>query len=401
MAELHPSPLAAWLMPGLSGLLALALAQSLFLVLALLLGRAGERQRANRMLAALVLLLSIFIAHAWLDLGGHLAQAPRLQRLLGPLPLLLGPLLWLYLQDLLQQGSRRLDLRAAGHALPFVLAALAWLPLLIWPQMLAGSPATPGTLPRPLLWFALFKALHLGTYLVLSLKLLRRAQAGEHGETEARLIRSLNHLSRLLAGGLAMAALLLVAENLGLASPFSPDLCAAAAFMLFVHGLAFVAMRLPLSYRPPLLAAAAPAPAPAPKKAPSASRLAAAERELALARLQASMTQEQGFRDGELSLEQLAEHLALTPAELSQLINQSCGLNFQEYLNSHRVEALKFSMRAPENRAKTVLDLALAAGFNSKSSLNRVFKKHTGLTPSQYREGNETPDSGPAAGPRA
>lgn len=363
MADLHTSALAPWLTPWLGALLALALAQSLFLALALLWGRAGERRRANRWLAALLLLLSVFIGHAWLDLGGHLAHAPRLQRLLGPLPLLLGPLLWLYLQSLLQQG-RPLDGRTAGHALPFLLATLAWLPLWIWPDALAsrfGAPSSPG--------------------------LLRQARACEHGAAEAGLIRSLSHLSHLLSGGLALAALLLVADNLGLASPLSPDLCAAAAFTLFVHGLAFVAMRLPLGYQPPLAPRSESAP-PRPKTPP---RLNPDEREQSLARLQASMAQEQRFRDGELSLEQLAAHLALTPAELSQLINQSCGLNFQEFLNGHRVEALKLSMRAPENRDKAILDLALEAGFNSKSSLNRVFKKQTGLTPSQYREGAEPP----------
>jgi len=389
MAALHTSALAPWLTPWLGALLALALAQSLFLALALLWGRAGERRRANRWLAALLLLLSVFIGHAWLDLGGHLAHAPRLQRLLGPLPLLLGPLLWLYLQSLLQQG-RPLDGRTAGHALPFLLATLAWLPLWIWPDALAsraGALSSPGLLPRPLLLFAGSKALHLGVYLFLSLRLLRQARACEHGAAEAGLIRGLSHLSHLLSGGLALAALLLVAENLGLASPLSPDLCAAAAFTLFVHGLAFVAMRLPLGYQPPLAPRSESTP-PRPKTPP---RLNPDEREQSLARLQASMEQDQRFREGELSLEQLAAHLALTPAELSQLINQSCGLNFQEFLNGHRIEALKLSMRAPENRDKAILDLALEAGFNSKSSLNRVFKKHPGLTPSQYREGAEPP----------
>jgi len=34
---------------------------------------------------------------------------------------------------------------------------------------------------------------------------------------------------------------------------------------------------------------------------------------------------------------------------------------------------------------RTFLELALSAGFNSKSSFNRVFREMTGMTPSQYR----------------
>ncbi|MCV2364885.1 helix-turn-helix transcriptional regulator [Paucibacter sp. DJ1R-11] len=377
-----------------SSLLALALAQSLLLAVALLLVRreGGARRPGQGLLAALVLLLAVFMAHAWLDLDGALHQAPRLQRLLGPLPLLMGPLLWLSLRRLLQQGPP-LNRRSAWHGLPFALASLAWLPLLIWPPQLQAEGDSQA-LPGPLLVFGLFKAAHLAAYLFLSLRLLRQAgaalkqqEAAASAALQTSLVRSLAGLSFLLAGGLALAALLFLAENLGLALPLSSDLCAALAFTAFVHGLAFVAMRLPLGYQPPLAPRSESTP-PRPKTPP---RLNPDEREQSLARLQASMTQEQRFREGELSLEQLAAHLALTPAELSQLINQSCGLNFQEFLNGHRVEALKLSMRAPENRDKAILDLALEAGFNSKSSLNRVFKKHTGLTPSQYREGAEPP----------
>lgn len=403
MLDLPASPWAPWLHPGLRGLLALALAQGLFLIAALLWGRAGARRPANRWLAALLLLLSVFIGHAWLDLAGALREAPRLQRLLGPLPLLLGPLLWLSLRELLQQGPPP-DRRSAWHGLPFALACLAWLPLWIWPPQMAPEAGGPAGAPWPLLLFGLFKAGHLAAYLGLSLRLLIQAQAATRASQDAEeghdrplapspdpqqlcLLRSLGRLSALLAGGLGLAALLFVGENLGLALPLSSDLCAALAFTAFVHGLAFVAMRLPLGYQPPLAPQAESAP-PRPKTPP---RLSPDEREQSLARLQASMEQEQRFREGELSLEQLAAHLALTPAELSQLINQDCGLNFQEYLNRHRVEALQRSMREPENRDKAILELALEAGFNSKSSLNRVFKKHTGLTPSQYRDGAEPP----------
>ena len=97
------------------------------------------------------------------------------------------------------------------------------------------------------------------------------------------------------------------------------------------------------------------------------------------------MEHDHAYSDGELSLEQLAKRLALTPHELSQLINQSFGMNLSDYLNGYRVRALQTALRDPAHPTATVLELALAAGFNSKSSLNRVFKKHTGQTPSEYR----------------
>ena len=117
------------------------------------------------------------------------------------------------------------------------------------------------------------------------------------------------------------------------------------------------------------------------------SRLSDADRSQFLASLARCMDGDGLFRNGELTLEQLAEQVAVTPHELSQLINDACGANFQEYLNRYRVEALKSALHDPRHAGDTILDLALASGFNSKSALNRAFKKHTGLTPSEFRSG--------------
>jgi AraC-like DNA-binding protein len=41
-------------------------------------------------------------------------------------------------------------------------------------------------------------------------------------------------------------------------------------------------------------------------------------------------------------------------------------------------------MANPSEKHKSLLGIALDAGFNSKSSFNQVFKQHTGKTPSEY-----------------
>jgi AraC-like DNA-binding protein len=50
------------------------------------------------------------------------------------------------------------------------------------------------------------------------------------------------------------------------------------------------------------------------------------------------------------------------------------------------VEEVKRDLADGEKQHLKILSLALDAGFNSKSSFNAIFKKHTGLTPSEYRK---------------
>jgi AraC-like DNA-binding protein len=353
--------------------------QGLFLSATLLLSRQGELRVANRLLSALVLLFTLVIAHAWLDLNGLFGPYPKLASSIATLPLLVGPLLWLYLQNLLRGQS--LGPRSAWHGLPFGLALLAWAPVYLQTPVTTAELAAPGTpLPGALAAFGILKALHLGGYLLASYRLVLQTDQGQPGQA---LVHSLRRLTALLAWGLGLDALIFVAEALGLPVPVSSDLLGAAVLAAFVYGLAFYAMRLPVGYRPP---APEPAPEATPAQRPADDLLSAPERAQFLDKLNASMAQEHLYRDGELSLEQLATHLALTPHELSQLINRSLSMNLQEYLNGYRVRALQAAIQDPANRNASILDLALGVGFNSKSSLNRVFKSKTGMTPSQFRD---------------
>jgi AraC-like DNA-binding protein len=150
------------------------------------------------------------------------------------------------------------------------------------------------------------------------------------------------------------------------------------ALMLFVFATAYTAMRLPLGYRPQTL--------PPPKPRYADKQLSTADRDAFLARLTNCMEQQQPYRNGALKLEDLAAQVAMTPHELSQLINQHCDANFADFLNRYRVEALKSALQDPQQADASILDLSLIAGFNSKSAMNRTFKKLTGMTPGEFRE---------------
>ena len=83
-----------------------------------------------------------------------------------------------------------------------------------------------------------------------------------------------------------------------------------------------------------------------------------------------------------LSLDAVARHVHLNPAYFSSLFKQSTGSSFKEYLNMVRVEESK---RLLTNTNYSVIDIAIATGFEDQSYFSKVFKKYTGLTPKQYR----------------
>jgi AraC-like DNA-binding protein len=98
------------------------------------------------------------------------------------------------------------------------------------------------------------------------------------------------------------------------------------------------------------------------------------------------MAAEKLFRECELSLADLANRLNTQPNHLSQVINEREGKNFYDYINTLRIEEFKRLAISPESRKFTLMALAEASGFNSKSSFNRYFKKISGQSPSEYME---------------
>lgn len=88
----------------------------------------------------------------------------------------------------------------------------------------------------------------------------------------------------------------------------------------------------------------------------------------------------------DLKLDDLADKLSLPPKTLSILLNVHYKMNFCEFINHYRIKEAAAVLSDPQLKRKAVLDIAMEAGFNSKSAFNRAFKKETGLTPLQYRQ---------------
>lgn len=88
------------------------------------------------------------------------------------------------------------------------------------------------------------------------------------------------------------------------------------------------------------------------------------------------------YTDGNLSLNEVSDAIGISAPYLSGIFAESVKGGFSSWLNAFRVEqAKKFLQETQESAA----DIGYKCGFNSAQSFNRVFKKHTGFTPGQYR----------------
>jgi AraC-like DNA-binding protein len=102
-------------------------------------------------------------------------------------------------------------------------------------------------------------------------------------------------------------------------------------------------------------------------------------------RLERWVAHDRGYLDPDIKLMDLATCIGTSSQLLSQYLNDVLGLSFFDYVNGLRVAEVQRMMRDRGNDARTLLDLAFAAGFTSKSTFNAYFKKISGLAPSSWR----------------
>lgn len=96
------------------------------------------------------------------------------------------------------------------------------------------------------------------------------------------------------------------------------------------------------------------------------------------------MEKEHLYADNQLDLQTLSRRSGWPSNYISQALNQGLGQNFFEFVNGFRVSAAERCLADPAD-PRTILEVALACGFGSKSTFNAVFKRMTGRTPGELR----------------
>lgn len=102
------------------------------------------------------------------------------------------------------------------------------------------------------------------------------------------------------------------------------------------------------------------------------------------------MHEQQAYKSRTISLGSLAAAIGTSPHKLSSLLNNHYKLNFVDFINSYRVNFIKDQIAVEGNLQNyTIEALAYNAGFASRSSFYKAFKKFVGTSPALYAQAQE------------
>lgn len=282
------------------------------------------------------------------------------------------------------------------------LVALGYWVLPVWAReaMFVTGVLPPGRFPAILATstFALIAIWTLGAFVYLFLILKRlsafRARLKDfYSNVETRELRWVEWLMAFLFAICAAGAVALVSDNVGPRLLFPGEGILGLTICLLLFLFATAPVKAPSSDTTVELDDEDESQTNSGKYARSA--LSADHAERLAVRIDAAMRGQRLFLDPNLSLQKLSRQVGAAPHLISQTLNERLGSTFFDYVAGWRVDEAKRLILADEN---SVLTIAMEAGFNSKSTFYKAFKKATGTTPSDWRRALDT-GSAPLAAP--
>ncbi len=357
----------------------LGILNGFLLGIALLFLHRGNR-KANRVLGVLVMITAFLISGMWMMSENLYTAHPHYLMITQPWLFLFGPLFWLYV-EIMTQRIETFRPRLLLHAVPFFACALYRVPfymlgadekLAYYSEM--QSPA--GHADLTITFIQLFQIL---VYLYLVLRILREHESAvkkEYSIIEKINLAWVRHFVYAICGIAFVMALFLALDLFGFGTfvhRTSGMLGILLSLGLGVYGLRQPEIFLGLLHLPET------------RNKYINSTVSSEKSDELLRQLNSLMETDKPYRDGNLTVHDLAAKMGIPGYQLSQIINERLGQNFFDFVNRYRVEDMKRQMADPARANYTLMAIALDAGFNSKSVFNTAFRKYTGMTPSEFR----------------
>ena len=379
--------------------LLLVAGQGLFLALALLIAKKGN-WKANRYLGLFTLVVAIAIMDASFDSGSDDGGVFLLRTLIWPRDYLYGPALYFYARQMTLPGKYPVSAGQWWHFAPALIHMMFF-----WTLPLANAPlhkailvedaaaveAVSGMAESIVNVEILTSILHIALYLFLTMRMLNAHRDRIKSAFSYVEKISLNWLRSLLFGVIAVYLIWILEElfsNLvNLSGIF--DFLLSASMVALLYTMSILGLRQPAIFTGQAVSVVLTEQdqdSPPEKTKYKTSPLSIDLSLQLVGELKQLMSRDKPYLDSGLSLPQLAAQMEVSVNYLSQIVNQHLGQNFFEFVNGYRVREAESILREPERRAENILTIALEVGFNSKSSFYTAFKKHTGMTPGEYRK---------------
>lgn len=364
----------------------IAAAQGVFVSLLLLKTQKGKKH-ANLYLSALVFLLAVYLFDLFLGRSNLLYRFPELVYFAVPLWYLFAPLTYFYVKTIFDERSKKGWLFFL-HVVPFLFVVVRMIPFYLLPAGMKLDiwanqvPPSTGWLFNYL--YALIAPGQIFAYAIVVLKLIhskKRAAPESHRMNAAHLSWLAFIFYLLLAYSTVRMGLTSLYFLAGIAFPFVINV-QFLVFSLIIYSIAYFAIVEPERIFAPNFR----------------------HRKLSLhipteqyARQLVDLVEtEKLYLNSELKYTELAQKLNISARYLTEVLNKEIGTTFNDFINTYRVEEVKRRLLMPENATFSLLAIALDSGFNNKSSFNRIFKKHTGITPSEFLASHKDHSATPA-----
>ncbi len=339
---------------------------------------------SDKILTFWMLVISVHLISSYLHFQGYWEVNPHLVGITAPLPLLYGPLLYLYVLYSIR-NNEQLSRKDYWHFLPVLSAYLYMCRFYFFYTTEEKRLVDSGQIKD----FDIFSIILLMAilisgiaYSIYAYRLLKKHQLlldNNFSNTEGidlKWLRSFIGSVGLIF--LTVVVVIITKDLIGVNYPFNPDFIFYSMLVISILILGYFGIRHENIFVDNVIVEL-------PEKTKATYEKSGLKEDMASEKyneLLDLMANQKPYLEPKLSLSKLSQLLGISPNHLSQIINQFEKQNFNDFVNQYRVK--EFIRKSSEKDHLSFLALALESGFNSKSTFNTVFKKHKGLTPSQF-----------------
>lgn len=338
----------------------------------------NRKKKSNTILTMLLIVLSVSIAHSSL-IDFNVNNTFKIKE---PFILLIGPLLFLYIRQLI--SPRKYLLTDIIHLLPFVVFTLLFLPLLILTNLKSLLQNNVIELVSIGLWaFTIFQYAYYWRKIIRLINTSTSHLQFELSNLEGKTLTWMKNFLHIFGVCLVFLTftipVILHTNNYQLVDRIICFSLACTIFVLVYEGLFQEEVFSNSRSIDPVEKDKNPSVEEVKTQQPSQ------ERSELLQKLLTYMEEKKPYLAEGITISDLAGQLNINRNQLSALINNNTGENFYKFINRYRVEEVKRIFSDPARQNYTILAMAYEAGFPSKSSFNNIFKNFTGFTPTEYR----------------